>query len=280
MPISTISGLIAVLLYLTAYFLQSRQLSLGSESAGRNQRQQSPSETHAGNRAVMILGLLAVLAHGWSAYHLIYASDGYHFGIVQISTLISASMSLLIILSSYNKPLGNLILGLFPLAILCIILSLSIESRFPAQTITPGIATHILLSILAYSFFTIAALQAAFLAFQNHQLKHHQLASVIKRFPPLQDMENFLFQLLWTGQILLSLGIVVGFLFVDDIWAEGLLRKTFFSLLAWLVFAVLLGGRHQLGWRGNTAIRGTLSGFALLILGFYGSKFVLEYILS
>lgn len=280
MPISTISGLIAVLLYLTGYFLQSRQLSLGSESVGRTQLQHGAPETSPDNRTVMVLGLLAVLAHGLSAYNLIHASDGYHFGIVQISTLISASMSLLVILSSYNKPLGNLILGLFPLAILSIILSLSVESQFPAQAITAGIAAHILLSILAYSFFTIAALQAIFLAFQNHQLKHHHLSSVIKRFPSIQDMESFLFQLLWTGQILLSLGIVVGFLYIDDIWAEGLLHKTFFSLLAWLVFAVLLGGRYQMGWRGKTAIRGTLSGVGLLILGFYGSKFVLEYILS
>jgi ABC-type uncharacterized transport system permease subunit len=45
------------------------------------------------------------------------------------------------------------------------------------------------------------------------------------------------------------------------------------------VFAALLWGRSSLGWRGVTAIRFTLSGFALLILGFYGSKFALEYLI-
>ena len=94
-------------------------------------------------------------------------------------------------------------------------------------------------------------------------------------------MEVFLFELLWVGQVLLSLGIVAGLLFIDDIWGlDGVIHKTVFSLLAWIVFAVLLWGRHRLGWRGNTAIKGTLSGFALLIVGFYGVKFTLEYILS
>jgi len=79
----------------------------------------------------------------------------------------------------------------------------------------------------------------------------------------------------------LSLAIVAGFIFVDTIWAiEGVPHKIFFSVLAWVVFAVLLWGRHHMGWRGRTAIRGTLIGFSLLLVGFYGSKFVLEYLLQ
>ena len=167
---------------------------------------------------------------------------------MHISTLIFASVSLLVLLRGLRKPIANLILVLFPAAILSILLSLTISSDYQAQQAGTGIVSHILLSILAYSFFTIAALQAAFLAFQNYQLRHRHAASAIRRFPPLQDMENFLFELLWTGQILLTLGIIAGFLFVEDMWAQGLPHKTFFSLLAWLVFAVLLWGRHRLGW--------------------------------
>jgi len=123
--------------------------------------------------------------------------------------------------------------------------------------------------------------QAAFLSYQNYQLKHHHPAGIVSKFPPLQDMEIFLFELLWVGEILLGLGIVLGFVFIEDFAAqEGLIHKTVFSILAWVVFAGLLWGRHQLGWRGSTAIRGTITGFVLLLLGFYGSKFVLEFILA
>lgn len=266
MPITTLSGLVAVALYLISLTFQGQAI-----------KARTARITTQGK--VLFIGLVAVLAHSISAWRLIAREDGYHFGIIEISTLIFAAISLLAILSSARRPLGNLIIGVFPFAALIVALSLLFESSYPPQQIDAGIASHILLSILAYSFFTLAALQAAFLAFQNYQLRHKHAASVIKRFPPLQDMEKLLFELIWAAQVLLSLGIIAGFVFVEDLTAQGLPHKMFFSVLAWVVFAVLLWGRHQLGWRGNTAIRGTLAGFVCLLLGFYGSKFVLEFIL-
>lgn len=266
MPITTLSGLVAVALYLISLTLQGQAIK------ARTARTKTQGK-------VLLTGLAAVLAHSISAWTLIARNDGYHFGIIEISTLIFAVIALLAITSSARRPLGNLIVGVFPFAALIVTLSLFIDSNYPAQPIGAGIASHILLSVVAYSLFTLAAVQAAFLAFQNYQLRHKHAASVIKRFPPLQDMERLLFELIWIAQILLSLGIIAGFAFVDNLGAQGLPHKMFFSVLAWVVFAILLWGRHQLGWRGNTAIRGTLIGFGCLLLGFYGSKFVLEFIL-
>lgn len=265
MPLTIISGLFAVAFYLLGSLLQ------GQNVAGRrNNRSQ-----------VLLIGFVAVIAHAISAYGVIKTATGYHFGIVEISTLITVSISLLALISSLRKPLENLFLGLFPLAIISIIGSLTLSSKLPPVAMDAGLASHILLSILAYSLITIAAVQAGFLAFQNYQLKHHHATGLISRFPPLQEMEVFLFELLWVGEILLSLGILAGFIFVEDIWTHaGLIHKTFFSILAWVVFAVLLWGRHQLGWRGKTAIRFTVTGFVFLLLGFYGSKFALEYVFN
>lgn len=268
MPITTLSGIVAIVLYLLSLSLQSSAI-----------KKANSARIKAGS-IVITLGIIAVAAHTVSAWLLIARSDGFHFGILQISTLIFSAIALLAILTSARRPLGSLIMGVFPFAILAIVLSLTIKSDYPAQQLSAGLVGHVLLSVLAYSFVTLASLQAAFLAFQNYQLRHQHAASVIKRFPPLQDMEKLLFELLWIAQVLLSLAIVAGFVFVEDLTVQGLPHKMFFSILAWIVFAALLWGRHQLGWRGNTAIRGTLTGFFLLILGFYGSKFVIEYILG
>ncbi len=56
-------------------------------------------------------------------------------------------------------------------------------------------------------------------------------------------------------------------------------HKTVFTLLSWLTFGVLLLGRYLKGWRGRVALRWTLSGFALLLLAYTGSRFVLEVLL-
>ena len=266
MPITSLSGIAAVALYLLTLGLQNQSLKNGT---GRQRTQ---------NR-VMNPGLIALLAHGVSAWSLIYRDNAYHFGITEISTLIFASIVLVTLLSSARRPTGNLILWVFPLAIASIVLSLLFSSHYPPAQLGSGLATHVILSIVAYSLFSVAALQSCLLAIQNYQLKHHHVAAVMKKFPPLQDMEKFLFELLWVAQILLSLAIVTGFIFIRDYSTQGLAHKMFFSLLAWMVFSGLLWGRHKLGWRGQTAIRGTISGFVLLLLGFYGSKFVLEFVL-
>ena len=265
MPLTVISGLFAVVFYLLGLIFQGQNIT-----GRKNNRNQ-----------VLVVGFMAILAHGVSAMGVIRTEGGYHFGIPEISTLITFAISLLILISSLRKPLDNLLLGLFPLAIVTIVVSLTVSSRFPPTTMGVGLAAHVLLSVIAYSLMTIAAMQAGFLAFQNYQLKHHHAGGLISKFPPLQDMETLLFELLWVGEVILTLGIVAGFLFVDDLWAQaGMIHKTFFSILAWVVFAALLWGRHQIGWRGRTAIRFTLTGFIFLLLGFYGSKFALEYVIN
>ena len=93
-------------------------------------------------------------------------------------------------------------------------------------------------------------------------------------------METMLFEILWVGLILLTLAIGSGMLFLEDIFAQHLVHKTVLTICAWALFATLLWGRHQLGWRSQTAVRFTLAGFLVLMLGYFGSKLVLEVILQ
>ena len=81
------------------------------------------------------------------------------------------------------------------------------------------------------------------------------------------------------GFVLLSIAIATGAFLLDDLFAQHVAHKTVLTLMAWLVFAILLLGRHWRGWRGRTAVRFTLTGFLLLLIGFIGSKFVLELVL-
>jgi ABC-type uncharacterized transport system permease subunit len=174
----------------------------------------------------------------------------------------------------------NLLVLLFPLGALTVLLA----QFAPAGTVQiideePGILAHILLSILSYGMFTIAVFQSLLLLLQDHQLKHKHPSGLIKNFPPLQTMESLLFGFLWAGWTLLSLSLISGWLFVENLFAQHLVHKTLLACLAWIVFSVLLWGRNRLGWRGHKAIRWTLAGFCLLMLAYFGSKLVREYIL-
>jgi ABC-type uncharacterized transport system permease subunit len=92
-------------------------------------------------------------------------------------------------------------------------------------------------------------------------------------------MERLLFEWLMIGFILLTAAMISGGLFVDNLLTQDLVHKTVLTFVAWLFFATLLFGHFYLGWRGALASRLTVFGFIFLMLAFFGSKFVLEYLL-
>jgi len=231
-------------------------------------------------RLLAFFGILALLAHSLSLFNQLITPSGLSLDFFNAASLISAAVIGLTLLACIRIPVENLLLLLLPLGVLTVL-----SAQFvPAGTVQPineepGILAHILLSILAYGLLTIAVLQALLLLLQDHQLKHKHPSGLIKNFPPLQTMESLLFGFLWAGWGLLSLSLLSGWLFLEDLFAQHLVHKTLLACVAWVVFGVLLWGRHQLGWRGHKAIRWTLAGFCLLMLAYFGSKLVREFIL-
>ena len=126
----------------------------------------------------------------------------------------------------------------------------------------------------------LPAFLAILLALQERALRRHRIDSgLIRALPPLTMTESLLFRLIGVGFVFLTLTLVSGVLFVDDLFAQHLAHKTILSIASWLVFGVLLFGRWRWGWRGGRAVRLTLIGMSVLLLAFFGSKFVLEMVL-
>lgn len=231
-------------------------------------------------RLLALLAILALLAHAVGLYNQLLTPYGLNLDFFNAASLIAAAVIALTLLACARIPVENLLLLLLPLGALTALLA----QFMPSGTIQPineepGILAHILLSILAYGMLTIAMFQSLLLLLQDHQLKHKHPSGLIRNFPPLQTMESLLFGFLWAGWGLLSLSLLSGWLFLEDLFAQHLAHKTLLACVAWLVFGVLLWGRHQLGWRGHKAIRWTLAGFCLLMLAYFGSKLVREFIL-
>jgi ABC-type uncharacterized transport system permease subunit len=85
--------------------------------------------------------------------------------------------------------------------------------------------------------------------------------------------------MLGAGLFFLTISLLSGFIFIEDLFAQHLVHKTVLSILAWIIFSCLMLGRLWFGWRGQTAIKWTLFGFVSLLLAYFGSKLVLEIIL-
>mgnify|MGYP002153705897 FL=1 len=232
-------------------------------------------------KRLLVFIALGTLVHFAAAYISIKFNSAYQFGFFKVPSLFFAVINLVVLLSSMRKPLHNLFLFLLPLSVASILISgLEQSAMKTTEQLSLPVISHILLSILAYSLLAIASLQALLLSYQNYQLKHKHLRGVMGLLPPLQTMETLLFELVWAGEILLTLSIVTGLVFTHSFSEQHVSHKAVFSMISWLIYALLLWGRHTLGWRGAAAIRWTLGGFAALMLAYFGSKLVLEIILG
>jgi len=249
--------------------------------AGGMQLMQISQSKNIKVRSVSILSSIALVCHAMVVWQTIYIDGQFNLGFYKTWALIFFVINLSGIILSRYRPIKNLLIILFPLSGIAVLVS----AFGPNTLITDGsygigLAIHIGSSILAYAILTIAAAQAAVLAIQDHHLKNRITSGLVRVMPPLQLMEATLFELIWIGVVMLTLAISTGIVFMEDIFSQHLVHKTVLSMFAWLIFSILLLGRHQLGWRSLTAVRFTITGFCLLILAFFGSKLVLELVLQ
>ena len=126
----------------------------------------------------------------------------------------------------------------------------------------------------------MAALIAVLLWFQERALRQRHLGGWLRALPPLVQLEALLFRSLSASFLLLTLALVTGVMFVENLLAQHLWHKTVLSFLSWLVLGALLFGRWRFGWRGPRAVKLTLTSMLLLLLAYFGSKFVLEMLLK
>ena len=267
---STLSGIFAILVYLVIAFLLGLGLKKGESHPSGAKR-----------KLLVLAGLVGVLFHGITLFIAIFTPAGVNLEFFNVASLAGWLAALLLLLSALRTPVENLAIALLPLAALSLLLQLVVPTKpVLLANASSGLEAHILLSILAFSLLSIASLQAILLAIQDSHLRNRKPGGFIRALPPLETMERLLFQMIGLGFTFLSLALFNGVLFVDDIFAQHLVHKTVLSIIAWLVFAILLWGRWRFGWRGRTAIRWTLIGLVILLVGYFGSKLILEIVLQ
>lgn len=125
----------------------------------------------------------------------------------------------------------------------------------------PWHETHSATSVLAYGALALAAVAGVMFLVLDKQLKDHHLKSgLFRNLPPVRELLVSLERLLWLGGVLLTVGIIAGFLMPHDKSALGHLIA---ALSVWIGYAFLLGVKSV---RGLTGRRLSLLTVALFIL--------------
>ena len=229
---------------------------------------------------IIALAFIALILHAVLLFSDTITSNGLNPSIVNSFSLVAWIIILLYLIAELRKPVETLGIFMLPIAGLSVLLELFFPGAMSISNRSFELEVHIFLSLLSYGLLAIAAAQSVLLLVQTHYLKNKHPGGFIRSLPPLQSMETLLFQIIKIGFSLLTLALLSGFIFLDNIFAQHLVHKTILSMIAWLLFAILLWGRWHFGWRGRKAIHFTLGGFIFLMLAYFGSKIVLEIILQ
>jgi ABC-type uncharacterized transport system permease subunit len=267
---NSLMNFLALALYLSVGILLGLRLARG--------------ERIIGNIKISILGLgvAAVLLHAALLYTGLWQENGLNLALTPAVSLVAWVIAALYLTTSIVRPVDNLGILIMPFAGLTVLVEWLWPGHLSLRLNSSESAAHIIVSILAYSLLCLAAVQSLMLLMQERHLRNKHPGGFIRALPPMQTMESLMFQMIGLGFALLTLTLISGVFFSEAIFGQPLkfTHHMVLAVLAWVVYAILLLGRWRLGWRGRLAIHWTLSGFALLVLAYFGSKFVLEVILG
>lgn len=232
-------------------------------------------------KVVLLTATAALLCHAWLLSDLIFNEQGQNLSILNVASLISFLISLVLSGAMLKQRLWFLL----PVAYCFAAINLTAANYLPSLFIRhlendPKLLIHISLALFSYATLSIGALYALQLAWLDHKLKRKKALSFNPNMPPLMVVERQLFRIILIGTLLLTGTLITGFIFVQDMFASGKAHKGVLSFIAWVIYSVLLWGHYQQGWRGRKVTWFAVAGATLLTLAYFGSRFVREIILN
>jgi ABC-type uncharacterized transport system permease subunit len=236
-------------------------------------------------RLETVLVPVALVIHGMLLYRTVVRPDGLDLSIGNgVAVLVWLTVLIYWFAGLAYRGLAPILGFMAPIAFVAVVLQAAVMNVHHVVTYggDPLFALHFGIAMLAYSLFFVATVHALVMLAEEKWLHRGVLPPFIRSLPPLMEMEALLFRILLAAFVLLTLTVVSGVFFSEQLFGKpfALNQKNFFAIVSWFIFGGLLAGHFVRGWRGRTAVYWTLAGFTALMLAYVGSKAVLELVLK
>jgi ABC-type uncharacterized transport system permease subunit len=265
---------LSILLYLAAAASLVMEIRKGLTQPGLAPSERAPIKA----TPMRVLATMAMLLQFMALTTAGLSSGGVDMSLSSMASLICAVIVLMFLAGTFLYPVERLGIILLP-AVAILLAAMQFVGTEPIFDHEPSSAllTHIFVSVLAYALLTLAAVQAFLVIMQEKQLHQVQSVSLLTMLPPAETMDTVLFRLIGTGFGLLTLTLLTGMGFSQQLFGIpfAFTHHIVLSCVAWVLFAALLVGRYRAGWRGRRAAHWTLWGFGILALGYFGTKIVM-----
>jgi cytochrome c-type biogenesis protein CcsB len=197
-------------------------------------------------------------------------------------SLIFFAWSIMILYLAVEWRIKSKILGVYVVPIAFLILAYAsiapgmknnIEPLIPALQ-SNWLTTHVLTCFMGYAAFTVAfGCGILYLLVDIKEGNEHKNAShSIGSSPALKMMDILLYQSVSLGFIFLAMGIMTGSVWAHYAWGSywSWDPKEIWSLITWLIYAIMLHARFVRGWRGKRMAILAIVGFASVLFTYLG----------
>lgn len=261
--------MLLAILTIVAYLIALHFGALAGISLGNK----TEKSTKIGLKSVLIVGFIATFLHFITLSHSLIVSSGQNFTLANVASLISLIMS---VLATFALPRWKTIWFpvsiIYALSIVTVAVSSFVEGSVIKQLAErEGLLFHLAMAVFSYALFFIALLYAFQLKWLDKKLKSKQFSPDL---PALMTVSRHFFNLTLVAQILLTIALITGMIYLHNFFAAEHIHKAIFSSIAWLIYAILLLGQWKLHWRGNRVLIYSISGMMLLTFAYFGSRMV------
>ena len=226
-----------------------------------------------------LLAAVSILFHGSLLFDSLTRGGGIHVSLISSVSLVGLQLASIGTRAAFDADLRGVAAGLIVLAAPTALATLTGPEEITGSGLSWQLQTHVFTAMCAYGLLAAGAIVAVYALVQDRRLRAAKLSTVNQLFAPLEKTERVLYGVASAGIAVLAMSMALGITFVENLFAQHLVHKTVLSLIALLVFGILLAGRHFAGWRGRRAIYLYLGGFILLFLAYFGSRYILEVVL-
>ena len=151
-----------------------------------------------------------------------------------------------------------------------------IEPLIPALQ-SNWLTSHVVTCFMGYAAFTVAFGCGLIYLLKNKEKGNEEKSSdFLGKLPALATLDTLIYQSISLGFVFLTIGIMTGSIWAHYAWGSywSWDPKETWSLITWLVYAILLHSRYIRGWRGKRMAILAIIGFACVLFTYLGVNYL------
>jgi len=136
---------------------------------------------------------------------------------------------------------------------------------------------HAIFSFIGNAIFLISFFVSVIYLIAEKNIKMKIFSPTAAKFPSLETLDSINYRCISYGFLFLTIGIITGSIWASATWGSywSWDPKETWSLITWIVYAILIHNRLTIGWRGKKTAYMMIIGFLSILITFFGVSFFL-----